>query len=260
MWPVMLFNLCVGLALAAWLLRRTRRFERFADALMERMDRAHDENMRRYDDARDEIRDSMRAQVDAAIATFRTDFPTLPKKRSLELQAKTRDSERTFASNDGFTPRGPRSPRQALTYSELNGVGPSRLGAYAVKYHPEARAQHDDTKKFGNAFYEEGEAWLRGLAKNAADRKSPPHGFHALDSSKTGLGAVQDPLNLWGVARRFLKFLRLKPEPDPIMVVPLFFVRDGRVRAIAVLIYRIDHDQRLFVVIEYRFFLIEPDH
>lgn len=77
-WPTMLFNLCVGLLLAGYLLRGVRRFERRVDAIMAklderhaermaRLDRLHAEEMRKYDTARDEIRESMRSQVDAAI-------------------------------------------------------------------------------------------------------------------------------------------------------------------------------------------------
>lgn len=67
-WPSMLFNICVGLLLAAYLLRAVRRFERRADAIMAKMDEAHAESMRKYDIARDEIRASMRARVDQMIA------------------------------------------------------------------------------------------------------------------------------------------------------------------------------------------------
>jgi hypothetical protein len=75
----MLFNLCVGLLLAAYLLRGVRRFERRADALMAKfverhlaisakLERNHQEEMRRFDIAREEIKASMRARVDRAIA------------------------------------------------------------------------------------------------------------------------------------------------------------------------------------------------
>jgi len=75
----MLFNLCVGLLLAGYLLRAVWRFERRADAIMAKLDQAHEARMarlneayetelRKYDTARDEIRASMRTQVDRAIA------------------------------------------------------------------------------------------------------------------------------------------------------------------------------------------------
>jgi hypothetical protein len=67
-WPAMVFNLCVGLLFAGFLLRAVRRFERRADAIMAKIDRRHEENMREYDIARDEIKASMRTQVDRAIA------------------------------------------------------------------------------------------------------------------------------------------------------------------------------------------------
>lgn len=78
-WPAMLFNLCVGLLLAGYLLRGVRRFERRADAVMAKLDARHAARMARldawadaeeakYDIARNEIRASMRAQFDAAIA------------------------------------------------------------------------------------------------------------------------------------------------------------------------------------------------
>ncbi|MCI0701938.1 MAG: hypothetical protein L0241_12725 [Planctomycetia bacterium] len=83
MWSGMVFNLCVALVLAAYLLRAVRRFERRADEIMAKLDQQaasftaeldqqHEENMGKYDIARDEIRDSMRTQVDAAIAEMQT--------------------------------------------------------------------------------------------------------------------------------------------------------------------------------------------
>ncbi|MBA4063474.1 MAG: hypothetical protein C0501_07130 [Isosphaera sp.] len=81
-WPGLLFNLCVGLLLAAYLLRAVRRFERTADAVMARLDREHAERMarldrehaeemRKYSVACEEIRASLRAQTDRAIAEMR---------------------------------------------------------------------------------------------------------------------------------------------------------------------------------------------
>lgn len=70
-WPAMLFNLCVGLLLAGFLLRAVRRFERRADAILAELDRRHAENMRNYDIARDQIRTSLHEQTDRAIAEMR---------------------------------------------------------------------------------------------------------------------------------------------------------------------------------------------
>ncbi len=67
-WQPMLFNLCVGLLLAGYLLRAVRRFERTADRIMTKIDQWHAEELHKFDIARDEIRASMRAQVDRAIA------------------------------------------------------------------------------------------------------------------------------------------------------------------------------------------------
>jgi nitrogen fixation protein NifU and related proteins len=67
-WPAFVFNLCVGLLLAAYLLRGVRRFERRADAIMAKLDRWHADELGKFDIARDEIKASLRAQVDAAIA------------------------------------------------------------------------------------------------------------------------------------------------------------------------------------------------
>lgn len=134
------------------------------------------------------------------------------------------------------------------------------MNAYDIKFNPEAKAEHDDTKKHGNGFFEEGEAQLRGLAKDAADRRPSRFSINALDSLKTVVDAVQDPTKpLWGLAKRLVKYFRRKPEPDPILVTPLTFVRDGRERAIAVLTYRIDHDEKQLVVVSYGFFLLETE-
>jgi hypothetical protein len=78
-WPGMLFNLCVGLLFAGYLFRGVRRFERRADAIMvklderhaarmARLDQPHAEDLQKYNAARDEIRASLRAQTDCAIA------------------------------------------------------------------------------------------------------------------------------------------------------------------------------------------------
>ncbi len=67
-WPPFVFNLCVGLLLAAYLLRAVRRFERRADAVMAGLDRWEAEEFRKYDIAEAEIKASMRAKGDAAIA------------------------------------------------------------------------------------------------------------------------------------------------------------------------------------------------
>jgi hypothetical protein len=78
-WPGLLFNLGMGLVFAAYLLRAVRRFDRRADALMARLDREyeaylarldreHEAYLAKYDTARDEIRASLRAKTDRAIA------------------------------------------------------------------------------------------------------------------------------------------------------------------------------------------------
>ncbi len=72
-WPGLMFNLCVGLLFAAYLLRAVRRFELRADAVMVELDRRHEETLRKYDVARDEIRASMRSQIDEAIAEMKVD-------------------------------------------------------------------------------------------------------------------------------------------------------------------------------------------
>lgn len=96
-WPAMLFNLCVGLLLAGYLLRGVRRFERRADKVLAKIDRWHAEQVakieraygeerRKYDVARDEIKASLRAKVNRAIAEMTTGgthpFSTLPESVS----------------------------------------------------------------------------------------------------------------------------------------------------------------------------------
>ena len=67
-WPAMVFNLCVGLLFAGYLLRAVRRFERTADRIMVKLDRRTEERMRMLEHERDAIKTSMRSQVDRAIA------------------------------------------------------------------------------------------------------------------------------------------------------------------------------------------------
>lgn len=67
-WPAMLFNLCVALLGAAYLLRTVRRFERRADEIMAKMDEADAASERKFNAARDEIIASLRAKTDLAIA------------------------------------------------------------------------------------------------------------------------------------------------------------------------------------------------
>jgi uncharacterized membrane protein YccC len=75
------FNLAVGVLLAAYLIRAVRRFERTADRIEADMDRAFGEQMRKYDQARDDIRASMRADIDQAIAAL-SSAPALPARPS----------------------------------------------------------------------------------------------------------------------------------------------------------------------------------
>ena len=121
LWPGMLFNLCVGLLLAAYLLRRVRRFAHRADELMARIDREHearmarsdrfrDECLREYDTAREEIRASMRAQVNAAIAN---------------MQAGTDPSRATSPDERSVGVRGPTTPAVGLAPPKLAAETPT---------------------------------------------------------------------------------------------------------------------------------------
>jgi hypothetical protein len=67
-WPAMLFNLCMALLFAGFLLRAVRRFERTADAIIAKLNEDDAESQRKFDAARDEIRASMRVATDQAIA------------------------------------------------------------------------------------------------------------------------------------------------------------------------------------------------
>lgn len=79
MWQVYVFNLVAALLIAGWYLRAVRRLERrmderlqrlnaWADAEESRLNAWADEEEAKSNLAREEIRASMRAQVDAAIA------------------------------------------------------------------------------------------------------------------------------------------------------------------------------------------------
>jgi hypothetical protein len=70
-WPAMLFNLCVGLLFAAYLLRAVRRFERRADAIMARLDEEHKSLMAKYDEADAESRRKFSATCEEIIASMR---------------------------------------------------------------------------------------------------------------------------------------------------------------------------------------------
>lgn len=84
-WPGLLFNLGMGILFASFLLRAVRRFERRADALLAALDAAEAEELRKYDDARDEIRASLREQVDEAIAHMRAEPRNHPTGRVHEV-------------------------------------------------------------------------------------------------------------------------------------------------------------------------------
>ena len=64
----LIFNLCISTIFAGFLIRAVRRFELRADAVMERMDRTFFTELKKYDEARDEIRASMQASINASIA------------------------------------------------------------------------------------------------------------------------------------------------------------------------------------------------
>ena len=97
-WPPFVFNLCIGLLLAAYLLRAVRRFERTADRIMTKIDQWHAEELRKYDVARDEIRASMRAQVDA-----RRRHGSDPEQQDQSRECSHADEQNAA---DGWLPRG----------------------------------------------------------------------------------------------------------------------------------------------------------
>ena len=70
-WPAFVFNLCVGLLLAAYLLRGVLRFERRADAVMAKLDQWRAAELRKFDVARDEIKAALRVQVNHALAKLK---------------------------------------------------------------------------------------------------------------------------------------------------------------------------------------------
>jgi hypothetical protein len=120
-WPGMLFNLCVGLLLAGYLLRRVRRFERRADELLARMDREHDERIARYhrfrdeclrdyDTARDEIRESMRSQVDGALSKTNTRYKPSNSRVSVGTANLTLGAVRLSATGTVSPPTAERLP------------------------------------------------------------------------------------------------------------------------------------------------------
>jgi RNA processing factor Prp31 len=111
-WPAMLFNLCVGLLFAAYLLRGVRRFERRVDSIIARMDAADAASQARYDAARDEMRASLRAQVDRAVAEMQA--------RVAELNAMVAEAA---AGRPGRQP-GRNGPAASPDPSEAAPAGP----------------------------------------------------------------------------------------------------------------------------------------
>src|SRR5579872_4295600 len=89
-WPAMLFNLCVGLLCAAFLFRAVHRYERRADAIMAKLDQDQELSIRKWDEARMEIRASMRAQTDEAIASMQA---TIEKFRAMANTEDTQDND-----------------------------------------------------------------------------------------------------------------------------------------------------------------------
>jgi hypothetical protein len=66
-WPAMLFNLCVALLLAGYLLRAVRRFERTVDRIEGKMEASFAEQMLKYDAARGGINRLVRGALECAI-------------------------------------------------------------------------------------------------------------------------------------------------------------------------------------------------
>lgn len=72
---VLIPHLTVSIVFVGLLLRAVRRYENRADEQMKRMDDVYERQMQKYDNARDEIRASMRAQVDGMIAELAAHSP-----------------------------------------------------------------------------------------------------------------------------------------------------------------------------------------
>lgn len=73
-WTVLIPHLTVSAVFIGLLLRALRRYGRHIDAIIAKLDEDAAESQRLFDAARDEIRASMRAQVDAAIAEMQAKF------------------------------------------------------------------------------------------------------------------------------------------------------------------------------------------
>jgi hypothetical protein len=94
-WPAMLFNLCIGLLFAAYLLRAVCRYEHRVDAIMAKLDQDEELSIRKWEAARDEIRASMRAQTDQVIARMQT---TIEKFRAMENAETLQDIDTEAAT------------------------------------------------------------------------------------------------------------------------------------------------------------------
>jgi hypothetical protein len=89
-WPGMIFNLCLGLLVVAYLLRVLRRYERCVDTIIAKLDRDQEISLRKFDAARDEIRASMRTESDRSIASMQA---TIEKIRAMANTEDTQDND-----------------------------------------------------------------------------------------------------------------------------------------------------------------------
>jgi hypothetical protein len=101
-WPAMLFNLCIALLFAGFLFRAVRRFERRVDAIIAKLNEDDAESQRKFDAARDEIRASMRAATDRAIAEM-----TAMAARSTHAASAAETD--TSSNHDPASPSGDRN-------------------------------------------------------------------------------------------------------------------------------------------------------
>ncbi len=71
---VLIPHITVSVMLIGLLFNALRRYERRADAIMKRMDGNCEAELRKYDEARDEISASLRARTDAALIEYNRSY------------------------------------------------------------------------------------------------------------------------------------------------------------------------------------------
>jgi hypothetical protein len=99
-WPGMILNLCLGLLAVAYLLRVLRRYEACVDAIIAKLDKDQETSTRNFDAARDEIRTSMRIEIDPSIAKMQATIERFRATKEGKAKQEISTENRTEVEQD----------------------------------------------------------------------------------------------------------------------------------------------------------------